>query len=369
MPDDDRVGLRPDSRRVVVHRETDLLARKVGRPGLVAARSELQRRGARSTSRRATHRGRGRTGPSAAVSPTTMVTMLGGVLTAIVTPFDDGRARSTTTPSRRSARHLVDHGSDGLVVAGTTGESPTLDDGERLDLLRGGDRGGRRPGHGRREHGHRFDGPLDRAHRAQAHEARRRCLPRRHAVLQQAAAAGDRRALRGDRSGHRPADRRLQHPEPCRREHRARDDLAARRDPEHPRGQAGEPRSRRGPAHRRHRASTSTPGTTPVVQPFLELGGVGGICVHTHIVGPQVAEQVRAARDGDLERAREIDSRASRRPTTCSRSRRTRSRSRPRSSLLGHEVGGYRLPLVPPTDEELAQVRNCLARLGLLIPA
>ena len=40
------------------------------------------------------------------------------------------------------------------------------------------------------------------------------------------------------------------------------------------------------------------------MQPFLELGGVGGVCVHTHVVGPQVAEQVQAARDGDLERAR-----------------------------------------------------------------
>src|SRR5262249_8075498 len=34
------------------------------------------------------------------------------------------------------ARHLVEHGSDGVVVAGTTGESPTLTDRERLDLIR-----------------------------------------------------------------------------------------------------------------------------------------------------------------------------------------------------------------------------------------
>ena len=48
-------------------------------------------------------------------------------------------------------------------------------------------------------------------------------------------------------------------------------------------------------------------GDDNILQPFLELGGVGGICVHTHVVGPQVAEQVRAVREGDLERAREID--------------------------------------------------------------
>ena len=90
---------------------------------------------------------------------------------------------------------------------------------------------------------------------------RRRRVPRRHAVLQQAAAARNRRALRGDRRVHRPAGRRLQHPEPRRRQHRARDDLAARRDPERARRQAGARRPRPGAAHRRRSASTSTPAT------------------------------------------------------------------------------------------------------------
>ena len=99
------------------------------------------------------------------------------------------------------------------------------------------------------------------------------------------------------------------------------------------------------------------------MQPFLELGGVGGICVHTHVVGPQVAEQVRAARDGDLERAREID--AELRPAYDLLKITTNPIPiKAALNLLGHEVGGYRLPLVPPTDEELAQVRDCLARLG-----
>ena len=45
----------------------------------------------------------------------------------MVTPFDaDGELNEDAT--RRLARHLVDHGSDGVVVAGTTGESPTLTD-------------------------------------------------------------------------------------------------------------------------------------------------------------------------------------------------------------------------------------------------
>ena len=38
-------------------------------------------------------------------------------------------------------------------------------------------------------------------------------------------------------------------------------------------------------------------------------------------------------------------------------------------NLLGHEVGGHRLPLVEATDAERERVRDCLARLGLLQPA
>jgi 4-hydroxy-tetrahydrodipicolinate synthase len=57
-----------------------------------------------------------------------------GVLTAMVTPFDaDGALDSDG--ARRLARHLVDRGCHGLVVAGTTGESPTLADAEVLELL------------------------------------------------------------------------------------------------------------------------------------------------------------------------------------------------------------------------------------------
>ena len=87
-------------------------------------------------------------------------------------------------------------------------------------------------------------------------------------------------------------------------------------------------------------------GDDNLVQPFLELGGVGGVCVHTHVVGPQVAEQVRACREGDVERAREIDDELAPVYELLRRRSRTRSRSRPRCNLLGHEVGGHRLPLV-----------------------
>ena len=59
---------------------------------------------------------------------------ISGVITAMVTPFAEDGALDLEA-ARRLARHLVENGSHGLVVAGTTGESPTLSDAEKLSLL------------------------------------------------------------------------------------------------------------------------------------------------------------------------------------------------------------------------------------------
>lgn len=58
-----------------------------------------------------------------------------GVLTAMATPFDASGAVDLDA-ARRLAAHLLEHGSHGLVIAGTTGECPTLTDGEEIELLR-----------------------------------------------------------------------------------------------------------------------------------------------------------------------------------------------------------------------------------------
>jgi 4-hydroxy-tetrahydrodipicolinate synthase len=58
----------------------------------------------------------------------------GRVLSAMVTPFDDNGALDLDV-ARQLARHLQQHGHDGLVVAGTTGEAPVLTDDERLSLI------------------------------------------------------------------------------------------------------------------------------------------------------------------------------------------------------------------------------------------
>jgi 4-hydroxy-tetrahydrodipicolinate synthase len=58
---------------------------------------------------------------------------IGGILTAVVTPFDaSGRVDEDAFVAL--VHHLLDHGSDGLVVAATTGEAPTLSDDEKLRL-------------------------------------------------------------------------------------------------------------------------------------------------------------------------------------------------------------------------------------------
>src|SRR6188768_3084679 len=58
----------------------------------------------------------------------------GTVLTAMVTPmFDDGTI--DIDGAQKLAKHLIDHGSDGLVISGTTGEAPTTHAPEKVDLI------------------------------------------------------------------------------------------------------------------------------------------------------------------------------------------------------------------------------------------
>ena len=94
---------------------------------------------------------------------------------------------------------------------------------------------------------------------------------------------------------------------------------------------------------------------------------MGGVCVHTHVVGPQTKEMIRRYRDGDAEGARRLNEelepaydllKVAVNPIAIKAA----------LNLLGHDVGGHRLPLVSATDEETAQVRACLERVGLLAP-
>jgi 4-hydroxy-tetrahydrodipicolinate synthase len=291
--------------------------------------------------------------------------MLGRVLTAIVTPFREDGAVDIDA-FQRLARHLVDHGSDGIVVAGTTGESPNLSDAERLGLFRAAI-----DAVGADATVVAGTGTYSTAHSVhlseQATELGVDALlvvtpyynkpPQRGIVahFEAIAAASDKPIVAYNIPARTVINiepetiSRLAQIETVYAVKQAYDDLHQAR-------------------HILASGLVLYAGDDNLIQPFLELGGIGGICVHTHIVGPQVAEQVKAMEAGDTERAREIDR------GLAAAYELLKVVSNPIAikaalNLLGHEVGGHRLPLVPATAEELADVRSCLDRLGLLVPA
>lgn len=69
------------------------------------------------------------------MSTTGVARPFGAVLVAMVTPFDDAGEFDAAAASAL-AEHLVEQGCDGLVVSGTTGESPTTTDEEKVALIR-----------------------------------------------------------------------------------------------------------------------------------------------------------------------------------------------------------------------------------------
>jgi 4-hydroxy-tetrahydrodipicolinate synthase len=109
-------------------------------------------------------------------------------------------------------------------------------------------------------------------------------------------------------------------------------------------------------------------GDDDLVLRFVELGGVGGVCVHTHVVGPQVKELVTRARAGDVEGARRLEE-ETRPALEILKVQVNPIAIKAALNLLGHDVGGLRLPLVEANEEERAQIRACLEQLRLLAPA
>jgi 4-hydroxy-tetrahydrodipicolinate synthase len=291
--------------------------------------------------------------------------VLGNVLTAIVTPFDDDGSVDFDA-FQTLARYLVENGSDGLVVAGTTGESPTLTDRERLDLVRAaldavGEEASVVAGTGTYSTAHSVD--LTEEEHELGADGFLVVTPYYNKPPQRGIVAHFEAVSRASDlpivvynipsrvvvNIEPDTISRLAEIETVRAVKQANGDL----------DQA------------RHIVGTGLDlyaGDDNLIQPFLELGGVGGVCVHTHIVGPQVAEQVAAGLEGDLVRARQINE------TLAPAYELLQVQTNPipikvALGLLGHRVGGHRLPLVDATDDEVASVRACLERLGLLVHA
>lgn len=95
----------------------------------------------------------------------------------------------------------------------------------------------------------------------------------------------------------------------------------------------------------------------------LEMGGAGGILVASHVIGPQMRRLV-----DEPARRRELD--AQLRDVYEAMGVTTNPIPvKAALNLLGHRVGGLRLPLVEADDRELAVIRAALERHGLLTTA
>jgi 4-hydroxy-tetrahydrodipicolinate synthase len=279
---------------------------------------------------------------------------LGAVLTAIVTPFDEN-AKVNEEAFVALMRHLADNGSDGFVVAGTTGEASTMTDEEQLGLIE-----------------------LAVAERPAGKTivAGTGTNDTRQAVFltERAAALGVDAMLSVTPYYNKPSRLGLKrHYEAVAR---ATDkptllyNIPGRTATNIPPDLLAELAQIEGIEGVKQANAQELQlidglalyaGDDATFARTLDIGGAGGILVASHIVGPQMRRMV-----DEPQRRAEID--ASLRDVyetlfitsnpTCTKAA---------LNLLGHEAGGLRLPLVEATEEELAAVRAMLARHGLLV--
>jgi len=106
-------------------------------------------------------------------------------------------------------------------------------------------------------------------------------------------------------------------------------------------------------------------GNDDLVMPFLELGGAGGICVASHVAGRQYRHMIDLAQQGDVSGARAIDE--SLRGLLAALAVTTNPIPvKAALNLLGHDVGGLRLPLVQADAAQTQAVAEALEASGIL---
>ncbi|MCC6222333.1 MAG: 4-hydroxy-tetrahydrodipicolinate synthase [Thermoleophilia bacterium] len=293
--------------------------------------------------------------------------MLGEVLTAIVTPFRDDSGVDLEA-FRALCADLVASGSDGLVVAGTTGEASTLTDDEKLSLYGAAVEavGGRAtiiagtgsndtahsvhltarahglgvdaflvvtpyynkpPARGIVEHFRAIAAATDRP--LVAYNIPQRCVVNiEPETIEQLAGIANVTAVKQATTD----------PDQARRVVECGLDLYA--------------------------------GNDDLVLPWLELGGVGGICVCSNLppVGAKVKELIRRFKDGDREGAQTLGRELE--PVLEALAVTTNPIPvKAALALCGRPVGGLRLPLVEATEDERLRIRADLERAGVLARA
>ena len=292
--------------------------------------------------------------------------MLGEVLTATVTPFN-GDGAVNIEGFKRLCTYLVDNGSDGVVVAGTTGEAPTLSDEERLQLFAAaveavGDRASVVAGTGTYSTAHSVH--LTREAEALGVDGYLVVTPYynkppvRGVVAHFAAIANE-----TDKPiiAYNIPQRVVLNLEP-----EALAQLAEIPNVQYVKQATTDPDQARRIVE--EIGLTLYAGNDDLLVPFLEVGGKGGVFVFTHIVGPQVKELIGRFNNGDRDGARAIENDIQ--PVIEALAVTTNPIPvKAALNMLGHEVGGLRLPLVEATEDEQAAVRAGLERAGVFAAA
>jgi 4-hydroxy-tetrahydrodipicolinate synthase len=277
-----------------------------------------------------------------------------GLFTAMVTPFDADR-RVDEDRAVRLGRHLLEHGNDGLVICGTTGESATLSDDEQLrliELIIGelGASGTMIAGTGSNETRHAVH--LTEQAVARGAEAVLSVTPyynrpsrrglRRHFEEVARAAGGVPVILYNI-----PSRTGLNMPPDLLAELAQIDGVEAVKQ-----ANSDELRLIDGLA--------VLAGNDDILARTLDIGGTGGICVASHIVGDRMKRMFteperRAELDAELADVfRTLFITANPTPVKAA------------LKMLGHDVGGLRLPMVEADEAELSEIRAMLVRHGLL---
>lgn len=282
-----------------------------------------------------------------------------GVITAMVTPFDEGGGVDEQAGCRLAA-HLLEHGSHGLVISGTTGEVPTVTDPEAADLLRAV----------RQEVGNDVllicgTGTNDTRHSCE--------------LTQMAAEAGADAALvvtpyynKPNPAGilahfetvaeavpglpivayNIPSRVVVNIPPQLLSELAKIDNVVAVKQANNEELQPIE-------------GLKLLAGNDDIFLRTLELGGDGGILVASHVVGPKMREMWDAAQGGDLDRARETDAGI----RSLYEALAVTTNPIPIKAALAMlgliPTDSLRLPLVPADDEQRATIRAGLESVGL----
>ena len=284
-----------------------------------------------------------------------------GLLTAMATPFaEDGSVDEAA--ARSLARHLLDNGSHGLVVAGTTGEGATLSDEEHLSLLRaivdevGGD-GLIVCGTGTNDTRHSQH--LTKAAEEAGADAVLVVTPYYNRP-NRAGLLAHFEAVAGSVSlpvilYNIPSRSVINMPPDLLAELAEIDNIVAVKQANN---------EELGPVE----GLDLLAGNDDVFLRTLELGGTGGICVASHLVGNEMRELYEAAKAGDLAGAREIDTKLQ--PMFEALAVTTNPIPvKAGLELLGICSARARLPIVEADDEQRDVVRKALEAQGLLSAA